>query len=613
MITVYTESYISAKHTANLIDKDYISANGYFVTLGGSCTVIWGYSNAEQFHNALVCRTNQIKTLNNIFSNSRVIVKSTGYNISATHILYFLCSVYCKPVVSIEDEKNISEQLKDLNALYDNSDIVLELRKDDDLYFTLIKTNVLLHLFTLKGVVDREIEISNFVKKTYWHTKAEFYSPLDREKAYYGDLKFETQEAAKEVQYATYKKPAVITELIAEANLKRPPGLLDFDAFQKEANSKLGFTAKQSFDILSRLHNKALCSEPNTDCSFLPFNTLTSVYYTVKKIVVNENICELLDITNGISHFLSEIDENDAHAIIPYYSDEIKTLNNEELGVYYLLCDSIVRIFLPPALLYKDKLITNVEGYEFKTSGSFIKEEGWLCIKNNSRETMLPPVSEGLTVRNANVSVYQTETKPPSRYNNATLVSYFNLISCEPYPIGINTNVLYKAKQKAEFIERLIDEGYLYRKKKTIYPTDKAMALVLNFDFSAFKLFSNDYASNISDNEFRTYLFSHKLKYCNSIEDIEKTSISLSTKVGKCPLCLQDVITDKHGWHCKGYTDNSCSFKLDRKLCGKLLNTYYVKRLLNAEQVNIKGFVSKNNKEFNAGIQLVDGMIEFVF
>ena len=84
--------------------------------------------------------------------------------------------------------------------------------------------------------------------------------------------------------------------------------------------------------------------------------------------------------------------------------------------------------------------------------------------------------------------------------------------------------------------------------------------------------------------------------------------------VGKCPLCGNEVVRKGFGYGCTGYKTNGCKFTVNSKICGRVISVSNVKKLLaEGETYKICGFISKNNKNFDAVLYLEDGKIKFKF
>ena len=84
--------------------------------------------------------------------------------------------------------------------------------------------------------------------------------------------------------------------------------------------------------------------------------------------------------------------------------------------------------------------------------------------------------------------------------------------------------------------------------------------------------------------------------------------------VGKCPLCGNDVARTKFGYGCRGYRDNGCKFTVRNVICGRIISLSNMKLLLtNGKTSQIRGFISKNGKPFDAYLKLENGKVVFDF
>ena len=84
--------------------------------------------------------------------------------------------------------------------------------------------------------------------------------------------------------------------------------------------------------------------------------------------------------------------------------------------------------------------------------------------------------------------------------------------------------------------------------------------------------------------------------------------------VGRCPLCGNDVVRTRFGYGCSGFKTNGCKFTVNSKICGRVISVSNVKKLLeDGETYIISGFISKNNKSFDAKLYLEEGKIKFKF
>ena len=82
----------------------------------------------------------------------------------------------------------------------------------------------------------------------------------------------------------------------------------------------------------------------------------------------------------------------------------------------------------------------------------------------------------------------------------------------------------------------------------------------------------------------------------------------------KCPICGSEIKTGKKNIYCSDYK-NGCKFSIPYSICKKRLTRSQIIMLINSKMTNIiKGFISNNDKHFDATLKLTDdGKIEFVF
>ena len=73
------------------------------------------------------------------------------------------------------------------------------------------------------------------------------------------------------------------------------------------------------------------------------------------------------------------------------------------------------------------------------------------------------------------------------------------------------------------------------------------------------------------------------------------------------------MLRNKYGYGCIGYKDG-CKFKINLVICGRIISKDNVIMLLkNGKTSKIKGFISKNNKPFDAYLKIVNGNVQFSF
>src|SRR5262249_55205335 len=117
---------------------------------------------------------------------------------------------------------------------------------------------------------------------------------------------------------------------------------------------------------------------------------------------------------------------SDHFAIIPT-SLAPKHLNEMEAKLYDMVTKRFLAIFYPAAEFLVTTRITRVEGEPFKSEGKVMVNAGWLAVYGRDAQTddtpSLVPVQSNETVQTTNVEVVASQTKPPPRFTEATLLS----------------------------------------------------------------------------------------------------------------------------------------------------------------------------------------------
>src|SRR5207249_354783 len=165
---------------------------------------------------------------------------------------------------------------------------------------------------------------------------------------------------------------------IVELEEKKPttqvaPQLYDLTALQREANIRLGFSAKRTLQIAQALYerHKAI-TYPRTDSRALPEDYLPTVRSTLGKIdnpfarkVLNKNWVK------PNKRIFNNAKVGDHFAIIPTGAVP-SSLDNYERAIFDMVTKRFVAVFFPPAQYENTTRITRVEGEPFKTEGKIL-------------------------------------------------------------------------------------------------------------------------------------------------------------------------------------------------------------------------------------------------
>ena len=267
-----------------------------------------------------------------------------------------------------------------------------------------------------------------------------------------------------------------------------PPQLYDLTTLQREANNRLGLSAKRTLQIAQALYEKhKIITYPRTDSRALPEDYLPTVRSTLGKMD-NPFARRVLDNdwVKPNKRIFNNAKVSDHFAIIPTGALS-RLLDDHEHKLFDMVIRRFVAVFFPPAQYENATRITRVEGEPFKTEGKILVAPGWLEVygreaSSEKPEENLSPVRQGERVATVRIEIKTDQTKPPARYNEATVLSAMEaagrLIEDEELRDAMKEKGLGTPATRAAIIETLISAHYLVRQGKELQPTAKAIQTI---------------------------------------------------------------------------------------------------------------------------------------
>jgi DNA topoisomerase-3 len=247
----------------------------------------------------------------------------------------------------------------------------------------------------------------------------------------------------------------------------------------------------------------------------------------------------------------------------------------------------------------------------------------------NADENMTLPIINIGDISNCNkADIQEKKTKPPLHYTDDTLLSTMEnpagLINDDDLKAAIKDHGIGTPATRAAIIETLIRRDYIRRDKKNVIATQMGKDLINSIDIELLKspVLTADWEytlERIADGIYTKREFMTKtidfvnegishVTTSNSM-NIEKNSFDIIT-LGKCPKCkIGDIKENKSGYGCSCYNnaESPCSFFVSATILGKKITAAQIKKLIKHGKTDvIKGFVSKNDKMFDAAIAFDD-------
>jgi DNA topoisomerase-3 len=499
---------------------------------------------------------------------------------------------------------------------------------------------------TLAILIEREDIIKKFVSRNYWEVHGTFAAIAGKYEGRWFDEKFSKDKkdveqkaerlwdeaGAEAIRAKCRNKPGIASEESKPAT-EICPLLYDLTSLQREANGRFGFSAKTTLGLAQALYEKhKVLTYPRTDSRALPEDYIETVNETLNSLkntrygaFANEIIKAGWVKPN--KRIFNNAKISDHFAIIPT-SLEPKALNDLEAKLYDLVTKRFVAIFYPPAEFLVTTRITRVEDEPFKTEGKVMVNPGWQVVygkevraAGTADESTLVQVQPGERVHAEDVVVIANQTRPPTRFNEATLLSAMEgagkLVEDEDLREAMGAKGLGTPATRASIIEGLVSENYVQRVGRELHPTAKAFSLItllrglkvseltspeLTGDWE-FKLRQIE-QGKLGRNKFMEEIAgmtSHIVEQAKSHRG-ETISGDFSTLTSPCPKC-GGVVQETY----KKFQCQKCDFALWKILAGRQFETAEMEQLITRREVGpLQGFRSKMGRLFNANVKLTD-------
>ncbi len=492
---------------------------------------------------------------------------------------------------------------------------------------------------TLAILVEREKAIRAFQPRDYWEVEAEFQAVAGTYRGKWFDEQFKKSDdeharaerlwdvkQAEALRKKCLGKPGEVTEE-ATPKTEACPLLYDLTSLQRDANGRFGFSARNTLALAQALYEKhKVLTYPRTDSRYLPEDMIGAVKDTLRALTdspLGKHADEVLK--NGWVHPTKRIFNNakvsDHFAIIPTGTPP-KHLSEAEQKLYDLVVKRFIAIFYPAAEYLVTTRITRVEGEPFKTVGKVLVTPGWLAVygreaQGDEENPNLPPLTKNERVWTNDVEVKANQTKPPPRFNEATLLSAMEgagkFVEDEELREAMAERGLGTPATRAAIIEGLIQEEYVHRNGRELQPTAKAFNLLFALEqlkvdeirspeltgLWEWKLREMEHG-RLKREAFMSHIVEQTREMVERIKTGELHDADFGTLKTPCPKCGGKIHETYRYFKCE-----RCDYKLWKVLAGRQWEPEEMDELLSKGQIGpLSGFRSKMGRAFAAVIKL---------
>lgn len=492
----------------------------------------------------------------------------------------------------------------------------------------------------VKAIYDRDMSIKNFVPEKYYAIQS--VTGADGEEVELVSKERFPKEKLMDAE-ALCKKyndaKAEVKNVKKKLETVSPGKLFSLTKLQNFLGKKYKMPMETSLAILQKLYEEGYVTYPRTNSEYLA---------TAEKDKINDIIAGIAKMGYPVcfkdKKTIFDDKKIESHsALTPTYKIPDKNkLSESEMQVYSAVFRRFVAVFCSEeCLVNRSEIKIAVGDYEeFTLKGVTMIEKGWTKYDDyTKKDKLLPPLKTGDLI-DTDFKPVEKETSAPKHYTIETLNNYLknpfkddknnaeNESDEEEYRAIFEGLELGTEATRTGIIDNAIKSEYIQLKKDvyTILPA----GVYLIESLSMMGISMDKYKTSELGQALKK-VYRSEISIWDSVELAKNEIKSVFEKkkqppetdtdygyygdiVGKCPLCGNDVVRTRFGYGCSGYKENGCKFSVSAKICGRVISVENVKRLLSeGETYKINGFISKNNKSFDASLVLEEGRAKFKF
>jgi len=385
---------------------------------------------------------------------------------------------------------------------------------------------------TLALIVNRQLEIQNFVPKQYWVLNTIYrettFTALIRKSEEELVLEAEKQgDGKKDNAVSSLNKPTddnpgidpitdydrgvallerikhapfIVTSVVKKNGKEAPPRLFDLTSLQVECNKKFAFSADDTLKTIQSLYEKKVVTYPRVDTTFLSDDIYPKCPGILKGL--RDYVALTASLEGEPLPKSKKVFDNskvtDHHAIIPT-GQYPQALSSMEKQVYDLIARRFISVFYPDCQFATTTVLGEVEQILFKATGRQILTPGWRVVfaasqqssnvavedekeeKEASADKLLPAFVKGESGSHL-PDLMEKWTQPPRPYTEATLLRAMEtagkLVDNDELRDALKENGIGRPSTRAAIIETLFKRNYIRKEKKNLIATPTGVELI---------------------------------------------------------------------------------------------------------------------------------------
>jgi DNA topoisomerase-1 len=311
---------------------------------------------------------------------------------------------------------------------------------------------------TLSILVDREKKIQKFVPEPYWLIKALLENKYEKNKdediiADHVEGKIFDPERAEKIFENCQGADSTVDKVKISETVRNPPIPFNLGGLQSEAHTVFGFSPKKTQTIAQNLYTEGYTSYPRTSSQKLPESLEFKKIFN--QLSANEVFKKHIDSLPQKTKPNEGKKTDAAHPAIHPTGIIPKKLDSDSAKIYELIVYRFISVFAENSKLETLRVDLSVDKEKFFFKRKRVSYMGWLSHYpfRKIEEDFFPVLKKGDNIKVNEILSEEKETKPPARYNEASLIK-----ELEKRELGTKAT-------RADIIAKLYDRKYISGKK----------------------------------------------------------------------------------------------------------------------------------------------------
>lgn len=392
-------------------------------------------------------------------------------------------------------------------------------------------------------IVERELEIQNFVPTPYYVITAGIIKDGGIYNAIYEKQKIEGKKEAQGIFQDIKNQKIAIVEKIEKKKVKKSPKPpFTTSSLQQTASWALRFSPEKTMMLAQDLFESGLITYHRTDSTRISDEAIRGIRNLIRELFSEDYLPSKPRIYRSKN---SQADAHEAIRITNFVNlqgqEQLikeKGLSNDHFQLLKIIYERTLACQMEDAVFERTNVSLDINGYRFLLSGSVLYFKGYKGVYDIEEEdeqlALLPSFKKGERLSIDSINMEEKFTKPPSRYTEGSLVKKLE-------ELGIGRPSTY-----ATIIKTIKDRGYVVKDGNSLKPTDNAFHLIeyLNGKYN----WVIDYNFTKKMEEFLDKVEENKKDWKEFVKQLhEKTKLREKSVISKKMLNYAIDLAKKHG------------------------------------------------------------------